>query len=81
MVHIDPSNSLTDEMVLKAIQDSNLNEKYETEILEIIKSLFRLFVDGDCDLVEVNPLAITSDGVKALDSKVSLDMNAKYRHE
>ena len=81
MVHIDPSNSLTDEMVLKAIQDSNLNEKYETELLEIIKSLFRLFVDGDCDLVEVNPLAITSDGVKALDSKVSLDMNAKYRHE
>lgn len=81
MVHIDPSNSLTDEMVLKAIQDSNLNEKYETELLQIIKSLFRLFVDGDCDLVEVNPLAITSDGVKALDSKVSLDMNAKYRHE
>ena len=81
MVHIDPSNSLTDETVLKAIQDSNLNEKYETELLEIIKSLFRLFVDGDCDLVEVNPLAITSDGVKALDSKVSLDMNARYRHE
>ena len=39
-----------------------------------------MFTEGDCDLVEVNPLAITDDGVMALDSKVSLDMNAKYKH-
>tara|TARA_B100000902_G_scaffold212963_1_gene202526 strand:+ start:12613 stop:13746 length:1134 start_codon:yes stop_codon:yes gene_type:complete len=81
MLHIDPSKPLLDDTLQKAIQESNLNESYQVEILEVIKSLYKLFVEGDCDLVEVNPLAITSNGVMALDSKVSLDMNAKYRHE
>ena len=81
MVHINPAETLTDEVIKKAIHNSNLNIVYENELLKIIQSLFKLFVDGDCDLVEVNPLAITSSGVMALDSKVSLDMSAKYRHE
>jgi succinyl-CoA synthetase beta subunit len=81
MVHIDPSKGLEEEVVIKAIMNSKLNLDYQQELLEIIIRLFELFVAGDCDLVEVNPLAITASGVMALDSKVSLDMNAKYRHE
>ena len=81
MVHIDPSQGLDEEIILEAIINSKLNPDYQQELLEIISRLFELFVTGDCDLVEVNPLAITAGGVMALDSKVSLDMNAKYRHE
>ena len=80
-LHISPSKGLDNEMVSKAVKEANLNSDYSLELIEMISNLYRLFVEGDCDLVEVNPLAITDKGVSALDSKVSLDTNANYRHE
>ena len=80
MIHIDPSKELDEAVLIEAITNSKLNLDYESDLVAIITRLFKLFISGDCDLVEVNPLAITSSGVMALDSKVSLDMNAKYRH-
>jgi len=81
MLHISPSKGLDSETIVKSIEDAKLNESYKTELSDVISNLYKLFVEGDCDLVEVNPLAITDNGVSALDSKVSLDMNAIYRHE
>lgn len=81
MIHIDPSKELDEAVLIDAITNSKLNQDYQSDLVAIITRLFKLFISGDCDLVEVNPLAITSSGVMALDSKVSLDMNAKYRHE
>ena len=81
MLHISPSKGLDLESIIKSIEDAKLNESYKAELSEVISKLYKLFVEGDCDLVEVNPLAITDHGVSALDSKVSLDMNAVYRHE
>ncbi|AAK42619.1 Succinate--CoA ligase (ADP-forming) [Sulfolobus islandicus Y.G.57.14] len=49
---------------------------------QIIQGLYKLFVDYDAELVEINPLALTNDGrILALDSKVILEDNALYRHE
>ena len=81
MLHISPSKGLDSETIIKSIEDAKLNESYKAELSDVISKLYKLFVEGDCDLVEVNPLAITDNGVSALDSKVSLDMNAIYRHE
>ena len=81
MLHIPPSKGLDSETVIKSIEDAKLSESYKVELSDVISKLYKLFVEGDCDLVEVNPLAITDHGVSALDSKVSLDMNATYRHE
>jgi len=81
MLHIPPSKGLDSETVIKSIEDAKLSESYKAELSDVISKLYKLFVEGDCDLVEVNPLAITDYGVSALDSKVSLDMNAIYRHE
>ena len=81
MLHISPSKGLDSETIIKSIEDAKLNESYKAELSDVILNLYKLFVEGDCDLVEVNPLAITDNGVSALDSKVSLDMNAIYRHE
>ena len=80
-LYISPSKGLNSESITKAIKDAKLNEDFEDELKDVISKLYSLFVDGDCDLVEVNPLAITDKGVSALDSKVSLDMNAIYRHD
>ena len=43
--------------------------------------LYQRYVEGDCDLVEINPLILTPEGkVHALDAKVTLDDNATFRH-
>ena len=80
-IYISPSLGLESKIITQAIKDANLNLDYIDELREIISKLYKLFTEGDCDLVEVNPLAITNQGVSALDSKVSLDMNAIYRHD
>ena len=78
--HVSPSEKLTSSTISELINKANLNKDHEESLSEIIENLYLMFTEGDCDLVEVNPLAITDNGVMALDSKVSLDMNAKYKH-
>ena len=47
----------------------------------IISALYRLFREKDCSLVEINPLALATDGrLLALDAKVNIDDNALFRH-
>jgi succinyl-CoA synthetase beta subunit len=48
----------------------------------LVQSLWKVFVEEDATLVEVNPLARLAGGrLEALDGKVSLDENAEFRHE
>ncbi len=48
----------------------------------LLKNLYRLFVEKDCSLVEINPLVITSEAtVVALDAKINFDDNALFRHK
>lgn len=48
---------------------------------ELMASLYRVFMDKDCFLAEINPLAVTGDGrLLALDAKLNFDDNALYRH-
>ena len=50
--------------------------------VSMLGNLYRLFVDYDCSLVEINPLVITDEEtVIALDAKVDFDDNALYRHK
>jgi succinyl-CoA synthetase beta subunit len=49
----------------------------------MLPKLYRLFVDYDCSLLEINPLVITAGrgSVLALDAKMDFDSNALYRHK
>lgn len=50
-------------------------------LLKLLPALYRLFVDLDCSLVEINPLVVTRDDqVIALDAKITFDDNAMFRH-
>ncbi|MED5446873.1 MAG: ADP-forming succinate--CoA ligase subunit beta [Planctomycetota bacterium] len=50
--------------------------------VEFLPALCRFFVESDCSLAEVNPLVVTGGGqLLCLDSKVSFDDNAMFRHE
>jgi succinyl-CoA synthetase beta subunit len=52
-----------------------------SEAASFIMKLYRLFVDMDCSLAEINPLVVTGEGkVLALDAKLDFDDNALFRH-
>ena len=51
------------------------------QAVSFISSLYRVFIEKDCSLAEINPLVLTSDGnVVALDAKINFDDNALFRH-
>ena len=55
--------------------------KQVSQAADILLKLYNVFMDGDCSLAEINPLAVTPEGrILALDAKVVLDDNADYRH-
>ena len=50
-------------------------------VAKVISKLYKLFREYDCELVEINPLIISKNGdVIALDSKVTINDDATYRH-
>jgi succinyl-CoA synthetase beta subunit len=52
------------------------------EFTKILTALYKLYIDNDASLVEVNPLIVTKDGkLLALDAKIGIDPNALYRHK
>jgi len=51
------------------------------EFTAILKALYKLYIDKDASLIEVNPLIVTKDGkLVALDAKIGIDPNAMFRH-
>ena len=56
--------------------------KQAAQAADMLMRLYRVYMDGDCSLAEINPLAVTPEGkVIALDAKVILDDNADFRHK
>ncbi len=69
-------------------QINNLSKKLKIpsqaqhDFNKFVVNLFKLFLDTDLSLVEINPLIVTKDHkVLALDCKISLDDNALFKHE
>ncbi|HUI50007.1 MAG TPA: ADP-forming succinate--CoA ligase subunit beta [Acidimicrobiia bacterium] len=78
---IDPVDELTEAACRAWVEQAKLNPAATAGAVDILMKLYRAYVDGDADLVEINPLILTPDGkVHALDAKVSLDENARFRH-
>jgi succinyl-CoA synthetase beta subunit len=58
-----------------------LGEEQIKQFGKLLESLYKLFWEKDCAMVEINPLVVTPAGrVEALDAKVSFDDNALFRH-
>ena len=58
-----------------------LNATQVRQLTKMMTGLYRLFLDKDLALLEVNPLVITGDGnLQALDAKINADDNALFRH-
>ena len=80
-MHIDPVLGLTNWQASELVYRAGLDRATARKSAAALRKLYEAFVTLDCDLVEVNPLILTEGGdIVALDSKVSLDSNAFFRH-
>jgi succinyl-CoA synthetase beta subunit len=80
-VYIDPMQGLQGYHGRQAAFGLNLSGEVFKAFVAMLRSLYRLFVDYDCSLVEINPLVITAEqSVMALDAKLNFDDNALFRH-
>ena len=69
------------EAELRAAAPRLLGAPATDAVMDVLARMFRLFVEKDCSLVEINPLVLTPAGrVVALDGKINFDDNALFRH-
>jgi succinyl-CoA synthetase beta subunit len=81
-IHVDPVDGLDETTARKWVRAARLDPDAEEGAVDLLLELYRCYVEGDADLVEVNPMILTPDGrVHALDAKVTLDANAAFRHD
>jgi succinyl-CoA synthetase beta subunit len=80
-LHINPLDGISIEEARALAVEAEIDAEAQEGVAEVLVSLYRCFVEGDADLVEINPLILTPDGrVHALDAKVTLDDAAAFRH-
>ena len=81
-VYIDPLMGIQPYHCRQVAFGLNMAPAVMKPFVSMLGSLYRLFMDYDCSLVEINPLVITAEeAVIALDAKMDFDDNALYRHK
>ncbi len=80
-IWVEPVEGLGEPEARRWVRAARLEETAEDELVEVLAALYEAFVEGDADLVEINPLILTPEGrVRVLDAKVTLDDNSLFRH-
>ncbi|MDC3114461.1 ADP-forming succinate--CoA ligase subunit beta [Candidatus Pelagibacter sp.] len=78
---IDIKDEIYDSDCEKVIKVFNLNEKVQKQAILLIKSIYKMFISTDANMVEVNPLILTKEEkIVCLDAKINFDSNALFRH-
>ncbi len=79
-VNVDPAAGLQPYQCRKLAFGLALAGKQVAEFQSIVTALYRLYLEKDASLVEVNPLIVTKEGALiALDAKINIDSNATFR--
>ena len=80
-VPIDPGLGLQPYQGRRIAYGLGMSPAQVRPVASMMQSLYRIFSESDCSLVEINPLAVTSDGrVLAADAKIDFDDDALFRH-
>ncbi len=80
--HIEPAEDFTAEIARQMAIDARIDEDVTDGVADLVVKLHDVALAEDATLIEVNPMIVTSGReVVALDSKVTIDNNAMYRHE
>ena len=76
----DLNNEISDEDISKIVLPFKLNEKQLVDANNLIKAIYKIIIEKDATLIEINPLIITASGkLLCLDAKMNFDDNAIYR--
>jgi succinyl-CoA synthetase beta subunit len=79
--HVDALDGLSREEAIKIATDGKADADVIEGVADALVALYEVWLAEDATLAEINPLIVTPERVvKALDSKVSLDDDALYRH-
>ncbi len=79
---IDPVTGLTAFQARRLAFNINIPGKLVNQAVKFMMGLYKVYVEKDCSIAEINPLVVTGDGkVMALDAKLNFDSNALYRQK
>ena len=77
---VDPASGLSDFHGRKVAFALELEGQQIKQCVKLIKTLYKMFVEKDMEMLEINPLVVTSSGdLLCLDAKMGFDGNAMYR--
>ncbi|WP_428078882.1 ADP-forming succinate--CoA ligase subunit beta [Candidatus Pelagibacter sp.] len=78
---VDIAEEISDADCESVIKIFDLDSDVKDQAISIIKSIYKMFISTDANMVEVNPLILTKEGkIVCLDAKVNFDSNALFRH-
>ena len=78
---VEINNEILEEDCEKIIEIFNLNDNVKKQAISIIKSVYKMFIGTDANMVEINPLILTKEKkMVCLDAKVNFDSNALFKH-
>jgi succinyl-CoA synthetase beta subunit len=80
-VFVDPAIGLTDAQAKELADGMTVPATSTAQAAAVLKALYKIYMDTDASLVEINPLILEGNGhIKALDAKFNFDPNALFRH-
>ncbi len=78
---VELKDKISNEECEKIIQIFKLENNSKNEAISLIKSIYKMFIETDANLVEINPLILSkAKKIICLDAKVIFDSNALFRH-
>ena len=78
---VDFNNDISDKDCEEIIKIFDLKDSAQNQGISLIKAIYKMFVNTDANMVEINPLILTKDNkIICLDAKVNFDDNALFRH-
>ncbi|HJN84373.1 MAG TPA: ADP-forming succinate--CoA ligase subunit beta, partial [Candidatus Pelagibacter bacterium] len=78
---VNLEDKISDQDCEKIVEIFNLDLEAKKQAINLIKSIYKMFIDTDANLVEINPLILTKENkIICLDAKMSFDDNALFRH-
>ena len=79
---VDPASGISGFHGRRVAFALGLEGRQVKQCVDLVNRLYRLFTEKDAEMVEINPLIVTSDGdLKCLDAKMGFDSNALYRQK
>ena len=79
-IKVDINNEISNSDCEKIIKIFDLNDNAQKQAILLIKSIYKMFISTDANMVEVNPLILTKEEkIVCLDAKINFDSNALFR--